>query len=57
MLVYNCFDRDIYSGIQGTAPNLWACTFGSVTSTSCFGGAGNNVTSLSNYADIPTGWK
>ena len=125
------FFRTSFSGVQGTAPNLWTCDFGETitlstapvtdwdpgdtitgqtsgatalvvskvstlvykikqhlgtfalgeivgvtgvplklaaqdgshptfsgkpTSTSCFGGAGNNLTSLDNYASIPTGW-
>ena len=29
---------------------------GTPISTTCFGGAGNSLTSLSNYASIPTGW-
>jgi hypothetical protein len=52
-----CFGRDSFTGTQGTAPDLWNCTYGSVTSASCFYGAGNSTTSLSNYASIPIGWK
>ena len=37
-----CFARAGYTGAQGIAPDLWACTFGSVTSTGCFSGAGNS---------------
>ena len=51
-----CFSRESYSGEQGTAPGLWNYSFGSVTSTGCFGGSGNSATSISNYAGIPTGW-
>ena len=40
--------------VQGTAPALWGCTFVSApTTTTCWTGAGNSATSLSNYADIP----
>ena len=127
----SCFSRTSFSGVQGTAPNLWTCDFGETitlstapatdwvagdtitgqtsgatalvvskvsalvykikqhigtftlgetvgvtgvpaklaaqdgthptfsgtpVSTTCFGGAGNSLTSLSNYASIPTGW-
>ena len=54
-----CFLRTLYTGSQGTAPDLWNCNFGTGTpiKTSCFGGAGNSSTSLSNYADIPADWK
>ena len=50
----NMFYRASYTGTQGTAPNLWACNFGtsSPTRTTCFGGAGNSADSLSNYAAI-----
>ena len=53
----NCFYRTTFSGVQGTAPDLWNYSFDSVISTGCFGGSGNSATSLSNYASIPTGWK
>lgn len=44
--------------IQGTAPDLWNYTFNfTPTKTICFGGAGNNIYTLSNYNDIPTDWK
>ena len=52
----NAFKRSSYSGVQGTAPDLWNCTFGSVASTDCFDGAGNDGSSLSNYASIPVAW-
>ena len=53
----NCFQRGSSTGgIQGEAPDLWNCTFGLVYSTSCFAGAGNSATSISNYASIPTAW-
>ena len=54
----NCFNRTSFTGSQGTAPDLWNCTWGTgtPTSTNCFGGAGNSATSLTNYSSIPTGW-
>lgn len=52
-----CFDRQSFAGTQGAAPALWSFTFGSVTSTGCFGGSGNSATSLSNYSSIPAAWK
>lgn len=47
------------TGTQGTAPELWNCSFGSgtPTKTACYGGVGNSGTSLDNYADIPSDWK
>lgn len=52
------FNRSTFTGIQGTAPDLWNYTLGgTVTKTYCFAGAGNSLTSLTNYADIPTAWK
>jgi hypothetical protein len=55
----NCFNRSTFTGIQGTAPDLWNCNFGTSTPTTsaCFYGAGNSPTSISNYTDIPAGWK
>jgi hypothetical protein len=54
-----CFSRSTFSGVQGTAPDLWNCNFGTgtPTRTNCYSGAGNSLTSLTNYADIPTVWK
>jgi len=53
-----CFDRTSFTGTQGTAPNLWNYTYGaSLTKTDCFNGAGNSITSLTNYAVIPAVWK
>jgi len=51
----NCFYRTSFSGVQGTAPDLWNCDFGTgtPTKTNCYAGAGNSLTSLSNYGDIP----
>lgn len=51
--------RPTFTGNQGVAPDLWNCDFGSQTPTTsgCYGGAGNSLTSISNYADIPSGWK
>jgi hypothetical protein len=53
-----CFNRDSFTGAQGTAPDLWNCDFGSGTpiKTRCFAGAGNSLTSISNYGDIPSTW-
>lgn len=53
----NCFNRDSFSGTRGTAPEIWRFTGLTATKTSCFGGAGNSPTSLSNYASIPADWK
>lgn len=50
-------ERSAFNGTQGTAPDLWNCTFDSVGSTRCFAGDGNNILSLSNYLSIPIGWK
>lgn len=54
-----CFNRSSFTGVQGVAPDLWNCTFGTGTpiKTLCFGGAGNSLTSISNYASIPSTWK
>lgn len=54
----NCFNRTTFSGVQGTAPDLWNCNFGSgtPTKTSCFSGDGNSLTSLDNYNSIPVAW-
>jgi hypothetical protein len=53
-----CFFRETFTGTQGTAPNLWQCEFGSgnLVKDLCFGGAGNDVSSLDNYGDIPGDW-
>ena len=55
----SCFERDSFTGTQGTAPDLWNCSFGTgtPTTTSCWAGAGNSAASLTNYASIPAGWK
>ena len=52
-----CFllNPSTFTGTQGTAPDLWNYTFGSVTSTSCF--TGHSTASLTNYNDIPSEWK
>lgn len=54
----SCFDRDSFTGTQGTAPDLWNCSFGTgtPTTTDCWEGAGNSAASLTNYASIPAGW-
>ena len=48
-----------FIGVQGTAPDLWNCNFGTGTQTKtlAFGGTGNDATSLSNFASIPSDWK
>ena len=56
----DCFARKTFTGAQGIAPDLWAYDYGIggiPSNTKCFDGFGNSPTSLSNYADIPTGWK
>lgn len=50
-------DRSTFTGVQGVAPALWDFTGLTATKTTCFGGAGNNAASLSNYADIPAEWR
>lgn len=56
---YRAFYRTSFTGTQGTAPDLWACSYGtgSVNGSQCYRGAGNSTTSLSNYASIPFTWK
>ena len=52
-----CFRRTVYDNeVAGEAPDLWDCVFVSVTSTNCFGGNGNSLTSITNYNDIPSAW-
>ena len=53
-----CFSRSSFTGTQGTAPDLWNCNFGTgtPTKTNCYSGAGNSLTSLSNYNSIPQSW-
>lgn len=53
------FWRPVNQGQQGVAPDLWNCDYGTGTpvKTGCYGGPGNSAASLSNYADIPAGWK
>jgi hypothetical protein len=55
----NCFSRSSFTGVQGEAPDLWNCDFGSATpvTTMCYGSPGNSSTSLSNYDDVPVGWR
>jgi hypothetical protein len=52
------FSRTAYTGTgQGTAPQLWNYTYSDPpTTTGCYSGAGNNATSLTNYASIPSAW-
>lgn len=54
----DCFARGAFTGTQGTAPALWDCDFGTgtPTKTGCYGGAGNSLTSLDNYA-LTTLWR
>lgn len=53
-----CFLRNSFNGIQGNAPDLWNCDFGTglVTRSGAFFGSGNNATSIANYANIPSNW-
>lgn len=53
-----CFSRNTFTGIKGTAPDLWNCTYGTGNpiKTNCFYGAGNSIISVSNYYYIQTGW-
>lgn len=58
----SCFQRNSYispDAENGEAPDLWNCSFGtgSPTTTSCFGGNGNNAITLTNYTSIPSDWK
>jgi len=46
----DCFNRTSFTGIQGEAPELWDCDFGTETPVT------TNLTSLSNYGDIPAGY-
>jgi len=54
----DCFYRTSFTGVQGTAPDLWNCSFGTgqTSPERCFSGAGNSLTSLTDYASIPTYW-
>jgi hypothetical protein len=58
-LFTDCFNRTSFTGTQGKAPDLWNCNFGigTLTSTGCYAGTGNDGTSISNYASIPVAWK
>jgi hypothetical protein len=55
---HGTFERDAFTGIQGQAPDLWNCDFGTgiPITNECFRGLGNSLTSISNYNDIPIGW-
>lgn len=55
----SCFERENWTGTQGTAPDLWNYDFGTgtPTKTDCWAGAGNSTTSLTNYSSIPAEWK
>ena len=54
----HCFYRYMFSGTQGTAPDLWNCDFGTGSPYTfwCFYGDGNNIDSLANYYSIPSEW-
>lgn len=56
VLFTNTFKQTTFTGVQGTAPRLWNFAGLTATKTGCFGGSGNNATSLSNYAEIPAEW-
>lgn len=55
----NTFQRQQYTGVQGTAPDLWNCDFGTGTPYTfwCYQGEGNSIDSLTNYINIPDEWK
>lgn len=55
----SCFSRDYFYGVQGVAPDLWNCNFGTGTPIKnyCFDGDGNSLDSVTNYSSIPTDWK
>jgi len=54
----NVFNRTEYTGTeQGEAPALWDYTFSTLGShNTCYSGAGNSATSISNYSSIPSDW-
>lgn len=51
-----CFNISVFTGVQGTAPELWDCTYGTGTpiTTDCFDG--HSIASVSNFASIPGAW-
>ena len=51
----SAFYRDTFTGVQGTMPDLWNCSYGSGAPvlSNTMGGSGNSATSLTNYGDIP----
>ena len=53
------FSRDSFQGTgKSIAPQLWNYSYDkSVAASKCFGGAGNTAQSITNYGDIPSGWK
>ena len=52
------FERSgTFGGTQGTAPALWTIDFGTGTIDSTDVFAGHDSSSLSNYGDIPAGWR
>ena len=60
---FGTFSLDEVVGVTGDATKLAdqgaanPTFIGKPVSASCFGGAGNSIASLSNYADIPADWK
>jgi len=48
-----------FTGTQGTAPELWTVTTGTINNPTTNGGmfGGHSTASLSNYNDIPSDWK
>lgn len=59
----NFVNRVSFTGTQGTMQDIWNADYGlgtpnlGTSTTRPFYGAGNSTTSISNYNDIPTGWK
>lgn len=53
----NCFAREgaTYVGVKGTAPQVWSYAGTSTKFTTCFGK--HSEETISNFADIPAGWK
>jgi len=52
-----CFSlNNAFTGVQGEAPELWNCNFGTGTVISTETFYGHNALTLSNYSSIPQGW-
>jgi hypothetical protein len=51
-----CFNISVFTGVQGTAPELWDCAYGTGTpiTPDCF--AGHSVASVDNFGSIPGAW-